>query len=136
VTLRARRPRGSFRPRPTRWEDRSGSASGFTPARRSSGTWATGRWCTWLPWATTVHVASRLEQLTKQYHCPLVISALVGRRSGLDLSALARHELAVRHRREPLATHAIDDVARLVAPLSGARRTSLARRTIARRSGP
>jgi adenylate cyclase len=68
----------------------------------------------------TVHVASRLEQLTKQYHCPLVISALVGRRSGLDLSPHPRHELAVRHRREPLAIHAIDDVARLVAPLSGA----------------
>jgi len=51
----------------------------------------------------TVHVASRLEQLTKDYDCELVVSDEVAARAGLDASAFARHELTVRNRDAPLA---------------------------------
>ena len=49
----------------------------------------------------TVHVASRLEQLTKDFNAALVISELVARRAGLDVSEWERHELTLRNRREP-----------------------------------
>jgi adenylate cyclase len=64
----------------------------------------------------TVHVAARLEELTKEYGCQLVISEEVAERAGIDASAYPRHELAVRNRREPLAIRVIDDVTRLAAP--------------------
>ena len=50
----------------------------------------------------TVHVAARLEQLTKQYECELVISEDVARRAGLDASGYPRHELTLRNRTAPL----------------------------------
>ena len=58
----------------------------------------------------TVHVASRLEGLTKEYHCQLVISEQVARCAGLGLTAYPRHELTVRNRTEPLSIYVIDDV--------------------------
>jgi adenylate cyclase len=58
----------------------------------------------------TVHVASRLEGLTKEYHCQIVLSEQVARCVGLDLTAYPRHELTVRNRREPLAIYVVDDV--------------------------
>ena len=58
----------------------------------------------------TVHVASRLQELTKVYGCQLVISDLVARYAGHRLSAFPRHELTVRNRREPLGIRIIDDV--------------------------
>jgi len=61
----------------------------------------------------TVHVASRLQDLTKEYACQLVVSEQVGARAGHDLSAFARHEITVRNRREPLAIRVIPDVGRL-----------------------
>jgi adenylate cyclase len=61
----------------------------------------------------TVHVASRLQDLTKLYTCPLVISEHVADRAGLDATGFPRHELAVRNRTEPLAIRVIDDVHRL-----------------------
>ena len=59
----------------------------------------------------TVHVAARLEALTKDYGCDLVLSAEVAARAGLDVSDHARHELTVRNREAPLAV--------LVAPSAG-----------------
>jgi len=58
----------------------------------------------------TVHVASRLEELTKVYGCQLVISDQVAVRAGLDMSAFPCHELTVRNRRDPLVIRTIDDV--------------------------
>jgi adenylate cyclase len=51
----------------------------------------------------TVHVASRLEALTKDYDCELIVSEAVARRAGLATEGLPRHELTLRNRAEPLA---------------------------------
>src|SRR5207245_9644907 len=56
----------------------------------------------------TVHVASRLEQLTKEYGCALVLSEQVASRAAIDVSAFPRPELTVRHRGGLLAVRAID----------------------------
>ncbi len=58
----------------------------------------------------TVHVASRLQDLTKEYHAQLVISEQVAARAGIDVSSFPRHEITVRNRREPLAIRVIADV--------------------------
>jgi adenylate cyclase len=58
----------------------------------------------------TVHVASRLQELTKDYGCQLVISDLVAARAGLQMSAFPCHEITVRNRRDPLVIRTIDDV--------------------------
>jgi adenylate cyclase len=50
----------------------------------------------------TVHVASRLEALTKEYQCELVVSEQVLSRAGLAGVAYPRHELTVRNREAPL----------------------------------
>jgi len=61
----------------------------------------------------TVNVAARLEQLTKDYTCALVMSEDVGARAGIDVSALPRHELTVRNRAAVLAVRTVDDVTTL-----------------------
>jgi adenylate cyclase len=66
----------------------------------------------------TVHVASRLEQLTKEHGCPLVISADVAVLSGLELPAQMRREVSLRHRESPLAIYLIADPAALPALLA------------------
>jgi len=65
----------------------------------------------------TVHVASRFQDLTKQYQAQLVISEQVAECAGLDVSGFPRHEITVRNRREPLAIRVIADV-RALPPLS------------------
>jgi len=62
----------------------------------------------------TVNVASRLQDLTKEFACQLVISEEVARQAGLNVSGLPRHEITVRNRREALAIFAIDDLKGLV----------------------
>ncbi|HYL82432.1 MAG TPA: adenylate/guanylate cyclase domain-containing protein, partial [Candidatus Acidoferrum sp.] len=62
----------------------------------------------------TVHVASRLQELTKEYDCQLVISEQVATRAKVDVSAFPRHELTVRNRVEPLAIRVIDEVSRIL----------------------
>jgi adenylate cyclase len=57
----------------------------------------------------TVNVAARLEQLTKDYACALVMSEAVAVRAGLDVSAFPRHELTVRNRAGALAVRVVDD---------------------------
>jgi adenylate cyclase len=61
----------------------------------------------------TVNVASRLQDSTKEYGCQLVISDEVAKQSGLNTSALPRHELAVRNRREALSIFTVDDLSML-----------------------
>ena len=63
----------------------------------------------------TVHVASRFQDLTKQYHAQLVISEQVAERAGVDVATLPRHEVTVRNRAEPVAIRVIGDVAALPA---------------------
>jgi adenylate cyclase len=58
----------------------------------------------------TVHVASRFQDLTKEYACQLIISAGVAGRAGLDVSAFPMHKLTVRNRTEPIAIRTINDV--------------------------
>ena len=62
----------------------------------------------------TVHVASRLQELTKEYDCQLVISEQVAMRANVDVSAFPRHELTVRNRVEPLAIRVIEEVSRIL----------------------
>jgi adenylate cyclase len=62
----------------------------------------------------TVHVASRLEQLTKEYACEMVITEDVARRAGIDARGLPRHELTVRNRRGNLAVYTVARVEMLV----------------------
>jgi adenylate cyclase len=58
----------------------------------------------------TVNVASRLEQLTKDYECDLMISEPVALRAHLDVSGLPTYNLTVRNRSEPLMILAIQDL--------------------------
>src|SRR5215470_11685363 len=57
----------------------------------------------------TVNVASRLQDLTKQYECQLVISEQVARQAGVDVESLPRHELTVRNRKEALSVYVVKD---------------------------
>ncbi len=63
----------------------------------------------------TVHVASRLQDLTKQYQCQLIVSESAARRADIDVAAYPRHELTVRNRAEPIAIYAIGDVESMMA---------------------
>jgi adenylate cyclase len=61
----------------------------------------------------TVHVASRLQDLTRTYGCPLIISEPAARLAGLDVRRLERDELAVRNRREPIAICLVREAAQV-----------------------
>jgi adenylate cyclase len=58
----------------------------------------------------TVNVASRLQDVTKEYNCQLVISEEVAKQAGLNVVDLPRHEVMVRNRREALAIFAVNDL--------------------------
>jgi adenylate cyclase len=58
----------------------------------------------------TVNVASRLQDLTKEYNCQLVISEEVARHAGVKVDSFPRHDLTVRNRRETLTIYTIKDV--------------------------
>jgi len=66
----------------------------------------------------TVHVASRLEALTKEYRCDLVVSEQVMARAGLSDADYPRHELTVRNREAPLRIVVVDDARRLATGLT------------------
>ncbi len=61
----------------------------------------------------SVHVASRLQELTKTYQCQLVISEAVGEQAEVPMQTLPRHELTVRNRHEPIAIRVVDEVQHL-----------------------
>jgi len=63
----------------------------------------------------TVNVASRLQELTKEYDCALIISEQVVRRAEIEMETSYRHQVNVRNRREPLIVYAITDATRLLA---------------------
>ena len=57
----------------------------------------------------TVNTASRLQDLTKEYGCRLVISSQVAERAGADVSAFPAHQIEVRNRAAPLTIRAIEN---------------------------
>ncbi len=63
-----------------------------------------------------VNTASRLEALTKDHGCQLIVSERVARRAGIDLAAFERRQIDVRGRREPLTVHVIPDARDLPTP--------------------
>ena len=65
-----------------------------------------------------VHVASRLQDLTKEYGCQMVISEPVAQHAGVDVSGFPRYELTVRNRQEPIVIRTIDDARNLVQVLA------------------
>jgi adenylate cyclase len=71
----------------------------------------------------TVHVAARLEELTKTYASELVISEAVAMRAGLDVSGYPRQELTLRNRSTSLAIRVIADARRLAAALGDQQRS-------------
>jgi adenylate cyclase len=58
----------------------------------------------------TVNTAARLESLTKDYDCPLIISRRAAEAAGLDLSGLALHSAAVKGRTEAVDFYALAEV--------------------------
>ena len=60
-----------------------------------------------------VHVASRLQDLTKEYRCQLVVSHVVGTTAGIPLGEFPGHEIRVRGLSAPLLIRAIDSAAAL-----------------------
>ena len=73
-----------------------------------------------------VHVASRLQELTKKYGCQLIISELVAERAGIDVSSFPKHELTVRNRRTPMVIRTVKDIEQLGYCLYGAKRKEYA----------
>jgi adenylate cyclase len=71
-----------------------------------------------------VNTASRLENLTKEYDCELVVSDETVARAGADLSEFPRHEIEIRGKREMLAVTTLNRAADLPAPGAGAIRRS------------
>jgi adenylate cyclase len=60
-----------------------------------------------------VHVASRLQDLTKEYRCQLVVSEVVGTVAGISLGDFPSHDIQVRGLSAPLAIRVIDSAATL-----------------------
>ena len=65
-----------------------------------------------------VNTASRLENLTKNFACELVVSDETVSRAGLDLSGSPLHEIEIRGKREMLAVRIVKRAAEL--PAAGA----------------
>jgi len=67
-----------------------------------------------------VNVAARLQELTKSLDCRVVISEEVCDAAGIAPAALARREVAIRGREEPMNVCCVEDPAALTALVDGA----------------
>jgi adenylate cyclase len=67
-----------------------------------------------------VNTASRLETLTKDFHCQLVVSEDVAAAAGVDLSSYPSDEVLVRGRTRPLRIHVIASALDLAGALAAA----------------
>jgi adenylate cyclase len=63
----------------------------------------------------SVHVAARLQELTKDYGCQLVVSDIVAATAGVEMSGFPVREVTVRGRVEPLAVRIVGAMNQLVA---------------------
>jgi adenylate cyclase len=63
----------------------------------------------------SVHVAARLQELTKDYGCQLVVSDIVAATAGVELTGFPAREVSVRGRGEPLAVRVVGAMNELVA---------------------
>jgi adenylate cyclase len=63
----------------------------------------------------SVHVAARLQELTKDYGCELVVSDAVVATAAVEMTAFPMREVTVRGRAEPLAVRIIGTMSELVA---------------------
>ena len=63
----------------------------------------------------SVHVAARLQELTKDYGCQLVVSDIVAATAEVKMSAFPVREISVRGRTEPLAVRIVSAMNELVA---------------------
>ncbi|MEX1110051.1 MAG: adenylate/guanylate cyclase domain-containing protein [Dongiaceae bacterium] len=66
-----------------------------------------------------VNTASRLETLTKEFSCQLVLSDAVAHAAGMAFADASRHELTLRGRANPLTVIAIENAALLPLPDAG-----------------
>ena len=62
-----------------------------------------------------VHVAARLQELTKTYDCQAVVSEDVGHAAGIALTDFPQHELRVRGREAPLTVRVVGAIEALPA---------------------
>ncbi len=60
-----------------------------------------------------VNIASRLQELTREFGVPLVISEDAARAAGLNVSPFAPRKLQIRGRSTPLVVYAVDSVSTL-----------------------
>lgn len=74
----------------------------------------------------TVNTASRLEGLTKEYGCELVVSEEAIARAGLATADYPRHELALRNREAPLRVVIVENARRLADRIRAADETRAA----------
>jgi adenylate cyclase len=58
----------------------------------------------------TINLAARLEALTKDYACALVVSADAVQHAGVDTTGFARHSVQVRGKQAVVEVYAIDDI--------------------------
>jgi adenylate cyclase len=63
----------------------------------------------------SVHVAARLQELTKDYGCQLVVSDIVASTAGVEMSEFPVREVSVRGRAEPLVVRIVGAMNELVA---------------------
>lgn len=63
----------------------------------------------------SVHVAARLQELTKDYGCQLVVSDIVAATAGVEMSGFPVHKVNIRGRGGPLAVRIIGAMNELVA---------------------
>ena len=63
----------------------------------------------------SVHVAARLQELTKDYGCQLIVSEIVAATAGIEMSGFPLREVTMRGREEPLALRIVGDMNELVA---------------------
>jgi adenylate cyclase len=65
-----------------------------------------------------VHVAARLQELTKTYACQLIVSESLAESAGVDLSRFRREEIQVRGRQQPLGIFIIPNARDLALTLA------------------